>query len=218
MRVVACLVTTPGRTIDWELFRTIPDEWGYVVWINGQSVSGAGPLRADTPPPFHRRPVDDRKVFGRFEAVRIAQEELDADLVVVQDDDCVVDLRALVDRHEPGRLVANMPQSRWADYRDSTLIGWGAVFEPDLAWQAFLRWQDAGEAVDDDRFLRCCDVVFSALTPRTVIDLGFSHLPFAHDPDRMHKQPGHKAERDEVLRLARRVRSRGAADDDRRVP
>lgn len=224
MNVVWCLVTSDATPRDetFETYRAngIPAEWGRVIWTNGDrgdfpyrvvgSLPGMGGAIGET---VEAHP-DDQKVFGRFHAVRFAREVLAADLVVVQDDDCVAPLRGLVDRWERGRVVANMPQSRWVDYHDSTMVGWGAVFEPHLAAAAFSRWEAAGHSVTDDRFLRCCDVVFSALTPRTVVDLGFSHAPFAHAPERMHKQPGHKAERDEVLRLARRVR--GPHDDDRR--
>lgn len=225
MNVVWCLVTsdTTPRHHEFERLRAaeIPSECGRVIWTNGDTdglsfrVVGTLPnMRGAIGETVEAHP-DDQKVFGRYRAVRFAREVLGADLVVVQDDDCVAPLGRLLELWEPGRVVANMPQSRWADYPDSTMVGWGAVFEPELAARAFDRWAAAGHSVTDDRFLRCCDVVFSALTPRTVVDLGFAHAPFAHDPSRMHKQPGHKRERDEVLRLARLVR--GPHDDDRRV-
>lgn len=182
----------------------------------------------------HVRYAANLGVYGRFAGIEFA----DSDVIYVQDDDCIIDAEAVIDAYEAGRLVANMPESRWADYPDSALIGWGAVFDRDLPQSAFAKigfdgrvspfigddWTDysytnsAGVTIEfeDTRpLLRTCDVFFSALTPRTVIDVGFEHLPWAEDLARaMFKQPGHKEERDRMLALARAMRT--TTDDDRR--
>lgn len=152
-----------------------------------------------------RRP-DDLGVYGRYAAIH----ECESPVIYVQDDDCLIDVARVVAAYEPGRLVANMPMCRWRDYPDSTLVGWGAVFDrilPAVAWM----WLTDEMA---DGFHRTCDVAFTALTPRTIIDVGFQHLPWAEGSDRMFRQRGHKQERDRMLELCRRVR---VADDDVRV-
>lgn len=167
--------------------------------------------------------AEDFGVYGRYHAIEQARH----DVIYVQDDDCLIPAAALAERYEPGRLVANMPESRWRDYPDSTLVGWGAVFDRNLPERAFSRFALSShsngciawgaEGVDPRLFQRTCDVVFSALTPRTVIDAGFRHLLWAEDPARaMFKQPGHKDERDRMLELCRSVRTE--PDDDRRTP
>lgn len=178
----------------------------------GPIFESLAPLSPDRLVVYDNSRQTDRAVFGRYIATQLGATEL----VYVQDDDCVVDADAIVAAHEPGRLVANMPVSRWADYPDSTMVGWGAVFERRLAFEAFNRyWAQPGVQIPRDPvFDRTCDVVFSALTPRTVIDVGFSHLPWAETDGRMFRQPGHKSERDRVLQRCRELRSR---DDDRRV-
>lgn len=153
-------------------------------------------------------------VYARYAAIERATRAV----IYTQDDDCLIDADAIVAAYEPDRLVANMPRSRWDDYPDSTLVGWGAVFDSDLANAAFDRFEMAYPAEGcsaDPTWLRTCDVVFSALTPRTVIDVGFGHLPWAEDPARaMFKQRGHKEERDRMLDLCRQIRNWD--DDDRR--
>ena len=64
----------------------------------------------------------DLSVYGRYAAL----DEVENQVVYCQDDDCIVDVEAILDAYQPGRLVANMPQSRWAGYPDSTMVGWGA--------------------------------------------------------------------------------------------
>lgn len=171
---------------------------------------------------------EDKKVAGRYEGIA----EANHDIVVVQDDDCIIDVARVVAAYAPGRLVANMPVGRWSDYPDSALVGWGAVFDRDLPDKAFRtyfaselerdpkRWAWAKEnkhlrGAAWQEFDRTCDVIFSALTPRTIIDVGFRHREFAEGSDRMFKQPGHKAERDAVLERCRAIRGK---DDDVRIP
>jgi hypothetical protein len=150
----------------------------------------------------------DLGVYGRYQGVAQARFPV----VYVQDDDCLIDAAAVVAAYEPGRLVANMPQSRWPDYPDSTLVGWGAVFDRDLPQRAFDLYRQ--HHPDGWAFQRCADVIFSALTPRTVIDVGFQHLPWAERPGRMFKEPDHKPVRDLMLGRCRRIRDQ---DDDRRI-
>ena len=114
-------------------------------------------------------------------------------------------------------LVANMPQEfRHDGYTDSCLVGFGACFHRDLPGRAFQRWEASKYSSLERRgkvdpshsttFNRTCDVVFTALTPRVLVDVPITHREFASDPDRMWKQPGHVGERTRMLELARKVR------------
>jgi hypothetical protein len=147
---------------------------------------------------------EDLAVYGRYAGVLRARNPL----VYVQDDDCLVDAAAVVAAYQPGRVVANMPLSRWDDYPDSCLVGWGAVFDACLPARAFARFERAVAPPPDwrQRFYRDCDLVFTVLTPHDKIDLGFAHLPWAESEGRLFRQPDHYAERQYVLGLARGVR------------
>lgn len=155
----------------------------------------------------------DAKVYGRYLAIAEARHPV----VYVQDDDCVLkpaQLSALLALYTPGRVVANMPASRWDDYPDSCLVGWGSVFDADLPDKAFDAFFDAGvyHPFDAGMFDRTCDVVFTTLTPHRKVDVGFRHLSWAEDPSRaMFLQSGHKDERDRMLGTARAVRDMVAA-------
>ncbi len=144
---------------------------------------------------------DDAGVYGRYLAVGRATH----DIVYVQDDDCLLTAEAIdriVTAYEPGRIVANMPPDFRAHYTDSCLVGFGAVFDRDLPARAFERYRLA--EMPWDRRLRP-DVVFTALTPFTLVDVPFEHLPYAFGPDRMYRQRGHALDRQITLSRARRV-------------
>lgn len=151
----------------------------------------------------------DARVFGRYEAIARASMKV----IYTQDDDCITNAKSLCHYYEPDLLTVNMPVSRWDDYPDSALVGWGAIFDRELPAQAFKRFDDYdfGERPHEwptGFFARTCDVVFSTLTPTIKLDLGFRHLPWAETAGRMFKTPGHKEERDAMLALAREVKRR----------
>jgi hypothetical protein len=172
--------------------------------------------------------VADLSVYGRYAAIEYASHEV----VYVQDDDVIVsdpktiatewDRVALTQESDPAgpgqvpwadHIVANMPQEfRHDGYTDSCLVGFGACFHRDLPKRAFDRflvvegadlWEDA---LTDKTFLRTCDVVFTTLTPRVLVDVPRTNREFATDANRMYRQPGHVSERTRMLELARRVR------------
>lgn len=150
----------------------------------------------------------DLLVFGRYAGI----EEAEHEVVYVQDDDCVLlpgSFGALLGAYEDGALVCNMPGRFRPHYPDSALVGFGAVFRRDLPESAFTRWAAAGYEMDTEAFARCCDVVFTTLTDRVLVDVGYSDLPYASAPDRMWKQPSHYGERMQVLEAARAVREDG---------
>jgi hypothetical protein len=166
----------------------------------------------------------DLAVYGRYAAVARA----DTPFVFVQDDDCLLASEAfeqLLAAHEPGHVVANMPQQFRHDfYADHALVGFGAIFERDLPASAFDRhmiyeaehsprpWVHEGDhfgGVDPFwqwEFYRGCDIIFATLTPRVLVDVAYTDRDFASADNRMWKQPNHLGERTRMLELARKVR------------
>jgi hypothetical protein len=61
-------------------------------------------------------------------------------------------------------------------------------------------------SVDYAKFLRTCDVVFTTLTPRVLVDVPKQDMAYATNSTRMYRQPGHLDERTRMLHLARKVR------------
>lgn len=179
-----------------------------IVWDNG---AGTVTIRQRNLTADHFQVgLGDLAVYGRYEAIGWASNEV----VFVQDDDCIVDAAAAIAAYEPGILAANMPQEFRPFYPDSCLVGFGAVFDDDLPDLAFGgKWSDPDilSAADfagapPDFFNRTCDVVFTTLTPRKLVDVPCRNLPWATGRDRMYRQPEHVGERNRMLRLARRVR------------
>lgn len=104
----------------------------------------------------------------------------------------------------PG-LVANQPSEfRHAFYEHHCLVGFGGVFHRDAPARAFRRFY-----IDDflltPHFLRTCDIVFTGLTPRVLVDVPVESLPYAHDDNRMWRQPTHQGERAAMLELVRKA-------------
>jgi hypothetical protein len=200
MRVAACIVTR-GNVSLTKIIDSIPDEWEVVVWDNSKQ--------------------DDLAVYGRYAAIELT----DADVIYVQDDDCVLEpagFDTLLNAYRPGALTANMPERFRHDfYTDHCLVGFGAIFDRDLPNRAFGKfftspvfdyggewidfWTD-GFTIRRDEFMRTCDIVFTSLTKRILVDVAHSDLPWASAPDRMWKQPEHVPERAEMRKLVAKCR------------
>lgn len=223
---VSAIIVTRGNVDLSEILASLPVEWERVVWDNtGTCEVYDGPNRMVSRVALD---VPDLAVFGRYAAI----EHSSGDLIYVQDDDCVVeDPQAIVEwwqrasvatmgafvQDDRDFLVANMPpQFRHDFYADHSLVGFGACFHRDLPGRAFTRFALSSHAngalawgtdgLTTDLFDRTCDVVFTALTPRVLVDVPYRDLPWASDPDRMWKQPEHVGERARMLELALRVR------------
>jgi hypothetical protein len=121
-------------------------------------------------------------------------------------------------------VVCNMPPEFRPHYDDSALVGFGACFHRDAPGRAFDRYAKAvaegwcpphpsmwgktsfPNPTQDESWLRCCDVVFTTLTPRVLVDVPKENREFAEGPDRMYRQPDHVGERARMLELVRKVR------------
>jgi hypothetical protein len=206
-----------------------------MVWDNGRErlkiknerQSGASGLNASNHMLVRGEMIRDLSVYGRYAAI----EHVTAPVILVVDDDVALDREAvlsLVAAYEPGKIVANMPTEYRTRYTDSCLVGFGAIFDRDLPSQAFAKLGFDGRVspfIEDDweRFQRTqngvtfhignagilrrtCDVVFTTLTPFTLVDLPFTYLPQTRAPNRMYRQPGNTLERQRMLELCRKVR------------
>lgn len=169
---------------------------------------------------------EDLGVYGRYVAI----DSVDAPVIYTQDDDTLVPIEtveALVAVYEPGMVVCNVP-ARFRDrYTDSGLLGFGAVFDRDLPRQAFNTLYAAQDAFEDlpgseptwhfwrggeryeiprSLFRRTCDLVLTMLTPMVQVDLPVTELPVTYAANRMHRQPQHYSEREQMRELCREVR------------
>jgi hypothetical protein len=206
------------------IFLSIPRGWEIVWWNNGDGTVTVTNSDAENFVDVQYSGVPDLGPHARFAAIEYASH----DLILVQDDDVIVsDPQAIVDAwhrviwesnglcgpdglHEGA--VCNLPPEFRPHYPDSALVGFGACFHREAPGRAFERLTDwyvpnLGEgAVPEEWFNRCCDVVFTTLTPRVLVDVPKENREFAEGPDRMYRQPDHVGERARMLELARKVR------------
>jgi hypothetical protein len=194
---------------------SLPPEWEKIVWNNDTGRCSIQVTINDKTGWAHHGGHSDLSVYGRYAAIEYASH----DLIYVQDDDVIVsDPQAIVDRwlydvEGEGTgysVVANMPQEfRHDGYTDSCLVGFGSCFHRDLPQRAFSKyavWKSTRPEPPTPEFLRTCDVVFTTLTPRVLVDVPKTDREMASDPNRMWKQPGHVGGRTRMLELARQVR------------
>lgn len=181
-----------------------------------------------------REGMPDLSVYGRYAAIEFASHDLiytQDDDVIVSDPGEIA--RTWVRMVEGGGLMAdgwiegwnpsegvvcNMPpEFRHDFYREHALVGFGAAFHRDAPDRAFMRMANGNLDVaatmagsrtkaDQEFWRRCCDVVFTALTPRVLVDVPKENLPYAEDADRMYRQASHVGERNRMLELALAVR------------
>lgn len=200
MTDVAAIIVTRGDQDLTPVLAALPSDWEVVVWDNSRE--------------------QDLAIYGRYAAI----ERTEAELIYVQDDDCVVaDPAFIVDTFitaPADAVICNMPQEFRHDfYVEHALVGFGAAFHRDAPERAFARLFGEPYSIlqnmvvhgpwEDGRWLgwfhRTCDIVFTALTPRVLVDVPKDDLPWAHHETRMWKQSGHLAERARMLDLVRQV-------------
>jgi len=222
MTEVSACIATRGDVDMSPILDSLPEGWEVIIWNNGLGLVGTW------------RPgeqIDDIEVgdlgpHGRFAAIEYASN----DIIYVQDDDAIIgDPQEIVDewwrvhggpewrrlqggtRHLKEHLVANMPQEFRPHYPDSAMVGFGAAFHRDLPERAFQRFfaHHTGMTRDDPLFLRESCRIFTTLTPRVLVDIEKTDMPYASDPSRLWKQPDHLHYRERALTMAREVRDNG---------
>lgn len=186
MRVALCIPTRGDHDLT-EIVESVPADIEIVIWDNSKHT--------------------DLSVYGRYAAIELT----DAPIIMTQDDDAVLDpesFQTLRDAYQPDALTANMPQEfRHGFYEHHCLIGFGAIFHRDLPARAFDRFFASNSmGSDDPLFLNICDVVFTALVTRHLVDVPKRNLPWCSDPNRMWRQPNHQTSRSHMLKLALQAR------------
>lgn len=198
----ACVVVVTRGNCDMApILHSVPQEMEVVIWDNSQR--------------------EDLAVYGRYAAISLTERPV----ILTTDDDVILPpdtFTALLEAYEPGRVVANMPERFRHDfYEEHCLVGFGAIFDrelPDRAFKDYSTDQNSASASGspypalylattwDLLFPRCCDITFTALTPRTLVDLPYEEREFATGPDRMYRQAGHVGERGAMLKAALRAK------------
>jgi hypothetical protein len=166
------------------------------------------------------RPYDYR-VFGRYMGIL----ETARPVIAFLDDDCYLtrpEWETLLAAYEPGVVTGNMiyDDPVWrARYHDTTLLGWGAIFDRDLPWAAFMRY--ARHYPVDLEFMTSpggAEVVFPMLSRCKTVTAGATWLGepgqevFGRD-NRMSNQPGFLETRLAWLERARVVRDLIASEE-----
>jgi len=163
-----------------------------------------------------KRPYD-WKVYGRYVAISETQKPV----IYFQDDDCLVTCHeALLEAYVPGVVVGNMLDHhppRLATYHDTTLLGWGALFDRELPFNAFAQY---GRFYPIDWEFKTglgAETVFPMLSQTKTIIEGIEWLDqdgaVFQRPNRMWQQKGFYPERDFWLERAREVRDRISAGE-----
>ncbi len=214
---VTAVLVTRGDVKMGQILDSIPPEWPVVLW-NNASHSLANPTWQRWPANTSRYPsygpsgpASDQKVWGRYEALSLVETPL----AFFQDDDCLLrpeTFEALLEAWEPGYVVGNAFDDpvRLAKYHDTTLLGWGSVFEKHLPFKAFDRYATFGPVDDVFKTGLGAEITFPMLTPSKTITHGIEWLdddgPVLERPNRMWKQPSFYKELDAWLTHARWVR------------
>jgi hypothetical protein len=122
--------------------------------------------------------------YGRFEAIKRAKY----DIIYTQDDDCVVDVPALMSQWD-GHFISNMKANRLSEYpANITLTGWGAMFRKELIDVLDKYTSKWGF---DELFMRECDRVFPGLNTHKNVFVDVENLPNAFHPNRLSAHPKH---------------------------
>jgi hypothetical protein len=211
---VAAIIVTRGDVDITPIRDSIPSDWNFFVWDNSK--------------------LEDFAVYGRYVAIKYVKEELiyvQDDDCVVSDPEQIVgewlrvgrypwDGRPVTDpwgsdpRDGLDHVVCNMPAAFRARhfYDEHSLVGFGACFHRDAPERAFRQWDHIpistdGITEDTKLFHLTCDIVFTALTPRVLVDVPYEDLPWASAENRMWKQPWHQGIRDLMLELVLKMRN-----------
>ena len=132
--------------------------------------------------------------FNRYLGARKAKYEV----IYTQDDDCITDLRPLINNYRPGLIVNAMTPQHAKNYPGrQTLIGFGAIFDKGLV-HVLDGWEQ------DDLFLREADRVFASLNEHFTVFPEIDILPCASAPNRLWCQPDHIAKR---IAIEERIRA-----------
>lgn len=174
--VTTAVLVTRGDVNMEPILESLPKAMDVVIWDNSKRPYDAG-------------------VYGRYVAIAEASRQF----IYFQDDDCLLSpetFQALADAFTTSYVVGNAfdDAERLHRYRETTLLGWGALFHRDLPFKAFTKYERYFPI--DEEFKRGlgAEIVFPMLTPNRTITCGVEWLdddgPVLERPNRMWKQPG----------------------------
>lgn len=133
----------------------------------------------------------DLKAYGRYAAIYEAKNNI----IYFQDDDCLfTEHEKLLQEYEPNTLVCNMPESRWEEYHDSGLIGYGSLHDRGMAERTFLSYYLFYEP-DDDFDSIGADIIFPLLSKVKKVDLGHTSFDYAYGDNRTYTRPDYVEKR-----------------------
>lgn len=222
---VSAVIPTRGNVDMWPVIESLPLSWEVVIWNNGHHCCHIlQPAHDEFPRSRHKGLIETKKEnymgYGRHAGAALARGEI----IYTQDDDVIVSNPGAIVEHWqrlnenelfmstdptpwPG-IVANLPVEFRPHYTDSAMLGFGAAYHRTTPAKVFSRFLAAAEMDEmDELFLRESDRALTALTPFSLVVVDKEDREFASDPDRLWKQSDHIQRRDEMLALARRVRS-----------
>lgn len=123
--------------------------------------------------------------FNRYDVMMELRREYD--VFLTQDDDCLTDMRPLIDAYDPDLVVNAMTPQHALQYPGrQTLIGFGAIFHK-VALLCFTRYTWTRDAL----FYRESDRIFGTVNPHKTVFPEIEILPHAHNANRFWKQPDH---------------------------
>ncbi len=141
-------------------------------------------------------------VFNRY---RAAFGQARESLIYTQDDDCITDLRPLIEawgRFAGGHgwmFVNAMTEAHAANYPgNNTLVGFGTLFKR-RSLEVFGKWDWERDSLfyrECDRIFACCNSYQSVIQPVEIFEC-------AHAPNRMWKHPEHNQYRVEIEKRIR---------------
>lgn len=183
---VSAIIPTRGDVDLESIVATLPyDE--VIIWNNAEHIENA-------------------RTFGRYLAIAQAKH----DTIYFQDDDLIFTAHeqlCAAHNKEDGLFTSNMPSPWWEEQYerfDMALVGAGSLVPRDLPWAAFGRYLSLWPR--DEMFLNYCDMVNGVLTPYRRYDFGYTILPQAGYPNRIHRTPGEANRKQLVIDRALAIR------------
>jgi hypothetical protein len=121
--------------------------------------------------------------FNRY----LAAEKAEQEIIYTQDDDCITDLRPILDAHEPGIIVNAMTPDHAKIYGGSqTLIGFGSIFDKSLVASVMHpRWER------DELFFSKADRIFGTINKHKTVFPKIEILRYATAKNRSYRQDDH---------------------------
>jgi hypothetical protein len=132
--------------------------------------------------------------YARYEAVAKAK----FDIIYTQDDDCLVDIDALLELWDGNFLTNVRPERSEPCFDNSTLTGWGSLYRKELVQPALDRY--IRKYGMDDLYRREADRIFSGLNKHILVCVKVDNLPNATGVDRLTDRPDHWLCRAEIQR------------------